>query len=60
VRSAATNVERTVYGWTVCFTMRRNEHHRGDLVVVDPRDGKKLYSEVAVMRRLGLGEPEAR
>ena len=52
-----------VHGWNVVFTLRGGcSSTRGDLMVVDPRDGQKIFSIVSLKRKLGLEDappPEA-
>ena len=58
MRRATKNVNTKCLGWTLCYTLRKQGGStRGDMMVVDPADGQKLYSVVSVKRKLGLAGP---
>jgi hypothetical protein len=47
--------DKTVHGWRVMYTLRRQgtTANRGDICVIDPRDGQKIYSIVGLERKMG-------
>ena len=59
IRKSTKNSKISVHGWTIEWTLRDKRHSstRGDLVMIDPRDGQKLFSVVSVQRKLGLVAP---
>eukprot|EP00965_Chrysotila_dentata_P153762 5083209-Pleurochrysis_carterae.AAC.1 len=58
IRKAGCAAEVDVHGWNVTYTLRGGSKGksrgapRGDLTVVDPRDGSKIFSAVALQRKL--------
>lgn len=60
VRGSHTSQTIIVHGWKITWSVRPGHQSvaRGDLCIVDPRDGHKFYSVISLKRRLGL-EPSA-
>ena len=57
LRMSAVNKEKTVHGWKLEWVLRApNKSPRGDLCMIAP-EGQKLYSVIAVKRKLGLEPP---
>ncbi|MDC0526039.1 hypothetical protein OAO87_03475 [bacterium] len=58
VRSASATRTLVLHGWSITWSVRpgHGSKVRGDLCIVDPRDGQKLYSVVALKRKLGLAD----
>ena len=57
LRMSAVNKEKTVHGWKLEWVLRApNKSTRGDLCMIAP-EGQKLYSVIAVKRKLGLEPP---
>ena len=58
MRRATKNVNTVCFGWKLVYTLRKQGGTtRGDMMVIDPADGQKLYSVVSVKRKLGLAAP---
>ena len=59
IRTSKKNAKIVVHGFRIEWTLRDKRHSsmRGDLVMIDPRDGQKLFSVVSVQRKLGLVAP---
>lgn len=64
VRAAGMSGETTKHGWIISFHVRKpaggrgsRGAPRGDLSMIDQRDGNKYASVVSLKRRLGLTEP---
>ncbi|EOD24621.1 hypothetical protein EMIHUDRAFT_450551 [Emiliania huxleyi CCMP1516] len=57
VRAGGATAETELHGWHIGFSAAARGAPRGDLVVVDPRDGSKLHSVVSLKRRLSLLPP---
>ena len=54
-KSSASNFFK--HGWQLIYTLRTpGSSTRGDMCVIDPRDGQKIFSIVGLRRKLGLEE----
>ena len=56
MRKAAKATEFVKHGWTLQWKVRQNQggSTRGDMCIIDPRDGQKIYSIVGLKRKMGL------
>lgn len=47
--------DKEVHGWRVIYTLRRHgtTANRGDICIIDPRDGQKIFSLVGLERKMG-------
>ena len=61
MRRSTKNVNRRYLGWKLEFNLRKQpgSSTRGDMMVIDPADGQKLFSVVSVKRKLGMPAPSA-
>jgi hypothetical protein len=57
-KKAARASDKTIHGWRVMYTLRRHgtAANRGDICVIDPRDGQKIFSTVGLERKMGRVE----
>ena len=56
IRVSPTSTTQVVNGWSINWSVRPGNSAavRGDLCIVDPQDGQRIYSLVALKRKLGL------
>ena len=58
MRTAPCSQQIERHGWSISYTLRKpGSSMRGDIHIVDPRDGAKLYSIIAFKRKVGLVDP---
>ena len=61
MKSKSSNQNFVKHGWQCVYTLRTaGSATRGDMCVIDPRDGQKIFSLVGMRRKLGLEEAMAR
>ena len=56
MRASTKNVTTSCLGWSLTYTLRKQpgSSTRGDMMVIDPSDGQKLFSIVSIKRKLGM------
>ena len=60
MKSKSSNQNFVKHGWQCVYTLRSaGSATRGDMCVIDPRDGQKIFSLVGMRRKLGLEEAMA-
>ena len=61
MKSKSSNQNFVKHGWQCIYALRTSgSATRGDMCVIDPRDGQKIFSLVGMRRKLGLEEAMAR
>ena len=57
MKAKSSNQNFFKHGWQCMFTLRApGATTRGDMCVIDPRDGQKIFSLIGMRRKLGLSE----
>ena len=60
MKSKSSNQNFVKHGWQCLYALRTSgSATRGDMCVIDPRDGQKIFSLVGMRRKLGLEEAMA-
>jgi hypothetical protein len=60
MKSKSSNQNFVKHGWQCLYVLRTSgSATRGDMCVIDPRDGQKIFSLVGIRRKLGLEEAMA-
>ena len=56
MRRVSRGCDYSLFGWRLVYTLRRapGSSTRGDIMVVDPRDGQKIFSTLGLKRKLGF------
>ena len=61
MKSKSSNQNFVKHGWQCLYVLRSSgSATRGDMCVIDPRDGQKIFSLVGMRRKLGLEEAMVR